>query len=91
MTASFHILDRLRGQPCVVACSEVLSRLDYIDQMMRHTAPLRMRHFCGSDVDTAIDLNRIQIYDLAVERLSQLYAEVAFSGSRRTYDYRDHL
>jgi hypothetical protein len=91
MTAGFHFLNRLGREARVVASGKVLNRLDDIYQVMGHPLTFRVRDLGGRDLDAPVDLNRIQIYDLAVARQSQPDAQVALTGGGRTYDYRNHL
>src|SRR5262245_23689766 len=71
----------------VVPGSEVLDGLDYINQMMRHIATLSERNLCSRDVYSAINLNRIEINNLAFNCKRQLDPEIALAGSRGTHDY----
>ena len=77
--ARFDLLDSSRGDASVITSGEVLGRLDYIDQVMGHSAAFGERDFCCCDGYSTIDLNGIQIDDLAVARQSQLDAQLAFA------------
>src|SRR5712691_937250 len=87
MLARFDLSNGPFGEAGVIACGEVLGRLDYIDQMMRHSAALGLRDFGCCDVDSAIDLNGIEVDDLAFARQSELDAQVTFAGSGGSDDY----
>ena len=58
-------------------------------QMMRNSVALGPGDFSSCDVDSAIDLNRIEVDDLAVAGQSQLDAKLAFARSGGPYDYRN--
>jgi hypothetical protein len=56
---------------------------------MWNTLPFCNGNFGSSNLDTAIDLHRIAIDDLAIELESDLNPERALPGSSRTY-YNDN-
>jgi hypothetical protein len=53
----------------VIPCSEQFGRLPYINHVMGNTLPLFEGRLCASDIETAEDLDGIEIDDLAVETL----------------------
>jgi hypothetical protein len=91
ITTSFHFFDGLARETSVVARGEVFYRLDNVYQVMGHAVALRFRDLGGGDVDTPVNLNGIQINDLAVACQGQPDAKVALTGGSGSYDYRNNL
>src|SRR6185295_15034212 len=65
---------------------EILGRLGNVDQMMWHASLLGGRNLGGCDVDSAIDLNGIEIDDLTVKGERELDGEFAFARRGRPDD-----
>ena len=59
----------------VFAGSEALSWFRYVDQVMRYATPVFKRHFGRGNSEASIDLDGIQIDDLAAHQESQLDAQ----------------
>src|SRR5882672_5822440 len=83
MAARFNSGDLCRGQPRVIARSEVLSGISYIDEMVRHPAHFRACQFCGCNVETTIDLNRVEVEYLTAEPQRQPKAKRALARRSR--------
>ncbi len=56
-------------------------RITDIEQVMRPLGALGGGRFGGADVEAAIDLHRVVIDDLAVERLCETEGELGFSAA----------
>src|SRR5438105_12230710 len=59
--------------------------------MMRNALPDLRRRLCASDVESAVDLDRIEIYDLAACRFGEAKSELRFSDASRAGDDDDHM
>lgn len=77
--ARLDLSNRALGKAGVISCREVFSRFDYIDQMMWDSSAFSLRDLGCCDVNAAIDLNRIQIDDLALACQSELDAQLALT------------
>src|SRR5262245_46013448 len=75
--------DLLRGESGKVACSKVLGRLYYIYKMVRNTLHLGFVQLSSGDIESAIDLNRIEVDYLAAQPQSEGQAESALARGGR--------
>ena len=72
--------------PCILAGCERLVRIENIDQVVRYATLLFLAQLGGSDIEVAIDLERVTIDDFALELPCQANPQFAFSGSGRAYN-----
>ena len=70
----------------ILTCRENFIRLNEIDQVMRNAALLCGRHFCGADIEMAIDLCRIANENLSAHPLGKFDPERRLAGSRGPED-----
>ncbi len=66
-----------------------LVRIEKINQMMANPRSLFRGRLRGPDVEAAIGLERVGVYDLAAEPLGELEREVALARRRRPNDRED--
>src|SRR6185295_10664312 len=90
-TSRFHFLNLAGSDPSVLTRGEILGRLGNVDQMMWHASLLGGRNLGGCDVDSAIDLNGIEIDDLTVKGERELDGEFAFARRGRPDDNRNEF
>ena len=67
LAASFDLLDLCDSVTSPIAGRVIRSRIDVIDQVMRHASPFGLARLGRSDLDTTIDLDRVKIDDLAID------------------------
>src|SRR5438477_8145330 len=59
--------------------------------MMRHAPANFGRWLRASDVEPAVELNRIEVHDLAARGFSETKSEFRFSGAGRARDHKKHM
>ena len=66
----FNLSDHLSGKACPIAGGEILGGLDDVDQVMRDVLTFGLRDFCCRNVNSSVDLDGIEVDDLAAARKS---------------------
>lgn len=82
-TAGFDVAYGFAGESGVLARCEVFSRFYEVDQVVGNSAPRFGRDLGGCYVETAVDLDGIEVDDLAVDSEGELDAQLAFSRRGR--------
>ena len=72
--------------PLVRGDARLVGDVQDVEQMMRDTALLLLRHLRGADVHPAVQLQRIGVDDLAVEPFGERDREVGLAGGGGTDD-----
>ena len=76
--------DGLARQPGIFTGGEKLVGIHDVDEVVGNAAPLLRRQLGGSDIEVAVDLERIAVDHFAVERFGNGQRQVAFSGAGGT-------
>lgn len=77
--ASLDVLDCRGGRARPVAGGKIHGRINDVDQVVRDAMAIRDRHFCRGDVNSAIDLDRVEVYDLAIQSKRKPDGQVALA------------
>ena len=78
-------MNRFARQSRVLAGRENLVGIENVDQVMWNAPPFFGRHFGSTDVEVAVDLQRIAIEDFAVELLRDFECQIALSRAGRAH------
>jgi hypothetical protein len=68
-----------RGDARKISGGKILGWLDYVDKMMRYALSLFVRNFGRRHVYATIDLDRVEIDDLAINSAGESYSKIAFA------------
>jgi hypothetical protein len=71
-------MEGLAGQAGVFAGREELVGSQNVDQVMGNTTTFALRCFCSTDVEVAVDLQRIAVDDFAVKLSCNFESQIAF-------------
>src|SRR5687767_9158150 len=74
---------------CPIRGSIIDTRVYIIDEVMRNSLPFFFRRLGGSYPDLFIDLDRIEIHNLAADSLGKLDTERRLAGRGRARDCED--
>ena len=77
---------RLPRQARVLGRVHLVGRLDDVEQMVGNETPLAGRRFRAADVEPAVDLDRIEVDDLATDGPREPDCQVGLPGTGRTGD-----
>ena len=81
-----NLLNCVACHPRILARGEKLIGVQYVDKVVRDTAPLGNRQFRSADIEMAIHLQRIAIDDFTVEFFGEQKSQIALSRAGRAYD-----
>lgn len=84
-TAS-NLRDRGPGEARIITGGVNLFRLQDVEQMMRDAVAFGGRGFGRADVETAVELERVAVHQLARVELGQVNGEIGLTGSRGASD-----
>jgi hypothetical protein len=77
--ARLYIAYGCRGDARKISGGKVFGWLDYINKMMAYALPLFGRDFGRRHIYAAIDLDRVEVDDLAINSAGESYSKVAFA------------